>query len=1288
MKKVFLCGNTGSRNRGCEAIVRSTAKVIGARSGDIFLATFSPEQDMSMARDTGINLISYAKFPTSVHRYVCAIIRKIFKKSVAGQGIIQKPLFSRIGNNDICLNIGGDTYCYGRPIPSIALNRFTNKKGITNILWCCSVEKENIKGEILEDLKKYKYIFAREQLTYEALIDAGIDSSRVIKVCDPAFFLNMSEIDLPKGFKKGNTVGINVSEMTINSENPYAYSNVIALIRYILENTDMSVCLIPHVYSIKENENDYPILKKIYDEINSNRISIVGKEYNCEQLKYIISNCRFFVGARTHSTIAAYSSGVPTLVIGYSVKSKGIATDLFGTYDGYVIPYTELTEKNELLEAFKKIAENETEIKESLSSFLPQYKQQLSDAICKYILPEEKIEKPFEICCKEICSGCSACVNICPVNAISMKPDSEGFSYPVIDYSQCIYCGKCKKKCPVKNKYKEDNQEPQTFACINKNKNTRLESSSGGIFTLLAERVITDGGIVYGAAFDESFRLKHQRIEILADLSKLRGSKYVQSNTSYIYEKVKEDLASGRKVLYSGTPCQIGGLYAAVGKNNDNLITVDLACHGVPSPKVWEKYVTYRENKAGSKTKSISFRDKRTGWKKYSVTFKFENNTEYSMPLTEDLYMKGYLSHIFLRNSCTECSFKNIHRQADITLADYWGIESLQPEKNDDTGVSLVMIHSEVGKKLVSQIKNQMEVFPVQYKISTAENKSLVQSVKKSNLSRNFYKDFEKIPFDKLIEKYCGTGLCAKIRRKIAKNKGSEGKMAGSRTKNVLRNTAFSLIYKLSDILLAFILRTIFIQTLGMSYLGLSGLFTNILTVLSLMELGAGSAIVFSLYKPLAEGNNGKVAALMQLYKKTYNIIGILVCVAGVVITPFLKYIINLPDNVEHIYLIYWLSVANTAVSYFLAYRRSLLMADQRNDINTKNQIIFRFTRFIILAIILVTTHNFILYLLLDVINTLVSNIQITYVIKKRYAHIDKAEIDPLTKDEKRNIMKYMASGISSKIGQTVVTSTDNIVISAFISTVMVGIYSNYTMIISGFDSMIYLLFSNITASVGNFAVKKESKDSESLFKKINFANYLLAFVVTVCVYSLLSPFVAIWVGEDYLLSEVAVAVIVLNFYISINQYCVANFMGAVGKLYYINRYRSLIEGGVNLVASILLVKFTNLGITGVFLGTTVCFLCGRIWMDAHTLYKYWFKVPFIQYAKKYIIRFILCLIVSVASKYIVELFLGVVGLSIINWIISAFICLAISCGIIILIYSRTEEFKYFLNIVMRKKEK
>lgn len=512
--------------------------------------------------------------------------------------------------------------------------------------------------------------------------------------------------------------------------------------------------------------------------------------------------------------------------------------------------------------------------------------------------------------------------------------------------------------------------------------------------------------------------------------------------------------------------------------------------------------------------------------------------------------------------------------------------------------------------------------------------------------------------------------------------------MGDGRTKKTLRNTFFSLLYKLSDVVLAFVLRTIFIYTLGISYLGLSGLFTNILTVLSLMELGVGSAIVFSLYKPLATGDYAKVASLMQLYKRTYNIIGVLVCLIGFLLTPFLEYIIKLPNDVSNLNIIYWLTIANTGVSYFLAYRRSLLMADQRSDINSKNLILFRIIRFVVLSIALIVTHNFIIYLALDVLTTLVSNIHITYVIKKFYTFLEGVKPEPLDKEEKRNIIKYMASAIFSKIGQTVVNSTDNIIISAFISTIFVGIYSNYNMVIAGFDTLIYLLFSNITASVGNYAVTEGKDESETLFKKINLANYILVFCVTVCIYSLLTPFVSLWVGQNYILDDLTVSVIVFNFYLTANQNCVSNFMGAVGELYYINRYRSMIEATVNLVVSILLVKFTNLGITGVFLGTTVCFLCGRIWMDARTLYKHWFKKPFMAYIKTYVFRLGLFIITSIVCKYIVNQIYAMIELNIFTWIMTGVVCLMISVFVLAGIYGKTEEFQYYIGIIKNMKSR
>lgn len=389
--RIFLCGDTGRLNRGCEAIVRGSAEVLRRERADaeLYLASFAPEQNRPMTREVGMTLLPYRGYPTKIHRYFCAAIRRAFPKSLVGYGLIQKNLLDRIEAEDLCLNIGGDTYCYTRPTISLALNKHNHRRGIKTVLWCCSIEKDKIQGEIFHDLNRYRYIFAREQITVDNLKERGIPEEKIVKVCDPAFFLQKKEVPLPAGFQVGNTVGINLSDCVVYGKYHAAYSATKALIEWILKETDMSVCLVPHVYAISDEEHhDYPILKRLYEEFDDERVSLVNQEYDCEQLKYIISNCRFFMGARTHSTIAAYSSGIPTLVIGYSVKSKGIATDLFGTYENYVIPFETITSDDQILDAFRLLVDNEAEIRARYERILPDYKKQLTDAIRTYLLDE------------------------------------------------------------------------------------------------------------------------------------------------------------------------------------------------------------------------------------------------------------------------------------------------------------------------------------------------------------------------------------------------------------------------------------------------------------------------------------------------------------------------------------------------------------------------------------------------------------------------------------------------------------------------------------------------------------------------------------------------------------------------------------------------------------------------------------------------------------------------------------------------------------------------------------
>lgn len=767
--RYYLCGHTGNMNRGCEAILRSTVKILDQRNGNIYFATFAPTQDQAMSRELGITMIPYANYPSVLHRYCYAGIRKVIKKSLAGIYVIERPLLNRLTSKDICLTIGGDTYCYNRPIMNLGLNKYTAKHNVKNILWCCSIEKSSINAEILQDLNRYSFIFARESYTYENLLEAGIPKEKVLKCCDSAFFLDSKPVPLPGNFIIGNTVGINVSEMVINDNNPYVYQNIIDLIRYILDWTDMSICLIPHVYNIERNTNDYQILRQIYQEIDHDRVSIVDKEYDCEQLKYIISQCRFFVGARTHAIIAAYSSNVPALALGYSVKSKGIATDLFGTYDGYVLPYDELKASSIVTNEFIKLVGKEDEIKKIYMEVLPAYKQTLLDIVKLHIVGKENKQKLFDICDARQCTGCLACLKICPQKCISVKRNQEGFEIPDINFEECTKCGLCIKRCPVVNKPKDDGQQPTAVAAVCHNRQIREESSSGGVFTVIAESIINQGGVVFGVGFDEHLYAINKCCNSKEALSELRGSKYVQSSIKNVYEEAKGYLEAGCLVLFTGTPCQIGGLRAYLNKDYDNLYTQDLICHGVPSPLVWQKYVSYREKIAGSSIRKIFFRHKKNGWKRYSVQFLFRNCTEYIQILYKDLYMRGVLASLFLRSSCSECSFKQLHRQSDLTLADFWGIDKLSPEKNDDKGTSLVLIHTNKGRKLFESVQEALDSWKVDLDKALQENTSALNSVKPALLREKFFKDMSRLEMDQLIEKYCGTNIISRGRRFIAK---------------------------------------------------------------------------------------------------------------------------------------------------------------------------------------------------------------------------------------------------------------------------------------------------------------------------------------------------------------------------------------------------------------------------------------------------------------------------------------------------------------------------------------
>lgn len=366
---------------------------------------------------------------------------------------------------------------------------------------------------------------------------------------------------------------------------------------------------------------------------------------------------------------------------------------------------------------------------------------------------------------KQNCCGCYACYNICPQKCISMQSDDEGFWYPVVDMEKCIDCGLCEKVCPILNKKIIENQ-PVAYACINKDDKIREKSSSGGVFTVIAEKVIANNGVVFGAGFDGEFNVIHSWTDCVEGLSNFRGSKYVQSCIGDTYRQVQDFLKQRLQVLFSGTPCQIAGIRSYLGKDYDNLICLDIVCHGVPSPKVWQIYKMYLEKVYQAKAQRITFRRKNCGWKLYSMSFSFDNDIEYSQKLTKDIFMQGFLKSLYLRPSCYNCKFKTLNRQSDITLADFWGIQNVLPEMDDDKGTSLVFVNSANGKSMFDQIKDKILYKEVDINKAVSYNSSAIKSVEANPEREKFFEELDVLPFDQLVRKYCTDKLSKSLKRK------------------------------------------------------------------------------------------------------------------------------------------------------------------------------------------------------------------------------------------------------------------------------------------------------------------------------------------------------------------------------------------------------------------------------------------------------------------------------------------------------------------------------------------
>lgn len=497
--------------------------------------------------------------------------------------------------------------------------------------------------------------------------------------------------------------------------------------------------------------------------------------------------------------------------------------------------------------------------------------------------------------------------------------------------------------------------------------------------------------------------------------------------------------------------------------------------------------------------------------------------------------------------------------------------------------------------------------------------------------------------------------------------------------KNSIKNSTISIVTNLVTILIGFIAQAVFIKILGAEYLGINGLFTNIISMLGIVELGVGSAIVYNLYKPMEENNKETIKSLMNFYKKAYNIIALVVLILGLILTPFLDFFIEEVSVNINIEIVYILFITDIVCSYMLSYKRSILYADQKNYIINIIHMIYLLFLNIFQLIILYFTRNYYLYLFIKIVMRVLENVVITIIVNKKYIYLKEKKVKKLDNNIEKDIFKKVKALFFHKIGTFIVLGTDNIIISKFIGVVTVGLYSNYYLIINAVQTLFGQAITALTPSVGHMLVTENKEKIYDIFKKVRFINFWISTFTAISILIIIQPFIILWIGEDYLLSNVVLLVLIFNYYQNMMRSSYSTFKEAAG-IYYEDRFVPLIESILNIIFSIIFTK--TLGLAGVFLGTIFSGLALWCYGYPKYVYKKLFDRSYIDYLKEtigYIFLFIIISLISyITSKCII------VNSNILNVIINIIIAIIIPNLIILILFWKTDNFKYFKNLVRR----
>jgi len=503
-----------------------------------------------------------------------------------------------------------------------------------------------------------------------------------------------------------------------------------------------------------------------------------------------------------------------------------------------------------------------------------------------------------------------------------------------------------------------------------------------------------------------------------------------------------------------------------------------------------------------------------------------------------------------------------------------------------------------------------------------------------------------------------------------------------SRTNNSIRNSIMVLCEQMVYNVLSFICRTVFIYSLGKTYLGFSGLFSDILSLLSLGELGVGTAITYSMYKPAAEGDYKKLAALLNLYKRVYTIIGIGITIAGLCLTPFLGLFISDIPDIPELPIIYILYLLSSTSSYFFVYKKSILITDQKSYIASLIYIVTISLQNICQIVILLLFKNFIFYLVLQVLFSLINNISISIYVDKHYIELKEYGNEKLSKGETKVIYDNIKAMFLSKLSSAVVTSTDNLIISTFVSTITLGLYSNYTLFVTMFRNITIKIFEALHGSVGNLIVLEKPEKIYQVFKELWFTNFWLVSFCASGLYVLINPFIKLWVGDSYLLGEQVVFIICLNLYMRLIRNTFLAFIDTYG-LFKELRWKCIAEALINLITSLIFVINLDMGIYGVLLGTFVSNILTNFWYEPYLLFVKKFNVSLFQYFKLFFEYFLCTVFATLLAKVFCDYVVVISG-----WLGFAFkliSCCVIINGLYVLIFHKTSEFEYLLNVLKNR---